>query len=120
MNVMRVKDYKRKPDEKESKLFARVTVRRSDTQLDQTLRQLEFRINQIKNFLRIGFDAFYQNAPEACTYKFVTCEYRPLCMAQEKDLIEMIADGNYRQEEWHPYDADGAKSNVEIAHRFEA
>jgi hypothetical protein len=114
MNLIRVHEYKRKPTEKDAKLFSRVNVQRTDSQLDQTLRQFEFRINQIKNFLRVGFDAFYQSAPDACMHKFGVCEYLPLCMAQEKELVEMIMYGEYKEEEWVPYDIAGAKTIVDV------
>jgi hypothetical protein len=116
INIIMVKDYKKDPKgEKDLKLFQRIVVTKSDSQLDQALHQFEFRVNQIKNFLRVGFDAFYQNAPEACSYRFVQCDYFPLCMAQEKELIEMlITGGAFRVEPWSPYDLEGAKVEVEF------
>jgi hypothetical protein len=118
INIIMVKDYKKPTEKREQKLFQRVFTSRGDTQLDQTIRQFEFRINQIKNFLRIGFDAFYQNAPDACSFHFTTCDYMPLCMAQEKELIEMLMDGgNYKREAWSPYDLEGAQVKMEVEAR---
>jgi hypothetical protein len=117
MNIIMVKDYKKQTEQQDAQLFRRCVVSRTDSQLDQTIRQLEFRINQVKNFLRIGFDAFYQNAPDACTFKWNTCEYMPLCQSQEADLIEMIWHGNYKEEEWIPYDLEGANVEIEIEAR---
>jgi hypothetical protein len=117
VNVIFVKDYKKPTEKKDENLFRRVTVSRTDDQLDQTIRQLEFRINQIKNFLRIGFDAFYQNAPDACRSHFHTCEYAILCQSQEKELIEMLMAGSFREEIWEPYDLEAATLSVEIQAR---
>lgn len=114
VNCIRVKDYKKSNADKDNKLFTRVVVQRSDAQLDQTLKQVEMKISQIKNFCRVGFDAFYQNAPDACFYKWVPCEYLPLCTAQNQEMIEMLMDGGFREEVWHPYDKDGAKKEVKL------
>jgi hypothetical protein len=117
VNVIMVKDYKKQTEEKDDKLFRRVHVSRTDSQLDQVLRQYEFRLHQVKNFLRIGFDAFYQAAPDSCFFKWNACEYLPLCQAQEKDAIEMIMNGFYKREEWCPYDLEGSSVKVEIEAR---
>jgi hypothetical protein len=118
INIIMVKDYKKPTEKRDLKLFQRVFVTKTNLQLDQTLREYEFRINQIKNFLRVGFDAFYQNAPNACSFKFTPCEYMPLCLAQEKELIEMLMNGgNYKREAWSPYDLGGSEVKVELEAR---
>ena len=118
VNCMMVKEYKKPRNDADSKFFSRVPVRFTDDQLDQALRQFEFRINQIKNFLRVGFDAFYQCAPKACTYNYSRCAYFPLCMAQEKEVIEMlIAGGSYVMNDWVPYDLENAPIKVEVEAR---
>jgi hypothetical protein len=117
VNCIMVKDYKKPTEKKDENLFRRVIVSRNDDQLDQTIRQLEFRINQIKNFLRIGFDAFYQNAPDACFFRYHACEYHILCQSQEKELIEMLMTGSFREEAWAPYDLEGKNVAVEIEAR---
>jgi hypothetical protein len=36
-------------------------------------------------------------------------------MAKERDLIEMIMwGGGYKEEEWQPYDIEGAKSKIDV------
>jgi hypothetical protein len=120
VNIIRVKEYK--TVNKDDKLFSRQYVTRTTAQLDQFLQQLEFRISQVKNFLRIGFDAFYQNAPEACTKWGRICEYMPLCQAQDSDSVEaLINGGGYVVEAWEPFDLKGAKSMVALVPKtFEA
>lgn len=124
VNAIFVKEYKRGTLGKEHKLCRRVTTTRTDAQLDQTLRQIEMKIRLVKNFCALGFDAFYQNAPGACTHKFKLCEYHALCMAQDKGLVTMLM-GSYDKREWEPYaiygDAYGERSHVEIKPKvFEA
>jgi hypothetical protein len=109
LNIIRLKDYKKKTEEREAKLWSRVHINKTPAQLNDTLLQFDFRMKQIKQALEIGFPAFYQNGPDACKQYFTQCEYFPLCQAQDADLIQMLMYGNYIQREWSPYEIEGIK-----------
>lgn len=115
INAIRVKDYKRAKVNKEDddRLWNRFITKRSSTQLDQRLKQIEVQIEQIKRCIDKGFDGFWQNAPQACFYRFKQCPYVPLCKAQTPELVEIvISGGGYKVEKWEPYDIVKESSRV--------
>jgi hypothetical protein len=114
VNVIRVKDFKRDTEKNEIKIFSRVIIRKNDRQLDDTLQQFNNEIGEVKRAIQIGFPAFYQTCPDACTSFFHLCEYHPLCQAQDRDLIHMIMRENYVQREWFPYDIEGLPNDKEL------
>jgi len=108
VNVLRVKDFKRgDPEDNDQKLFVRGIAERTPQQIDARMRQINLQIALIKKFLEIGVDAFYMNAPWACN-AFGECEYKPICNLDggDAEMIQMIVQGGYRKEEWHPYDTE--------------
>jgi hypothetical protein len=113
VNILRIKDYKRgAPEDNDQKLFMRTIVKRSHDQVDARMRQINLQMKLIKQFLAIGEDAFYMNAPFACN-AFGDCEYKPLCgiASGDPELVQMVLDGGYKKEEWHPYqDAEPKKT----------
>lgn len=109
VNIIRVKDFKRgSPEDTDQRLFMRHVVERTPAQIDARMRQIDLQINLIKNFLHIGLDAFYMNAPFACN-AFGDCEYKPLCAVsddQDSEMMQMVVNGGYTKTEWHPYEIE--------------
>jgi len=104
INGIRVKDYKRgDPKENAEKLFDRVETERTDAQLEQHMRHVNFQLGQIKQSINIGVDGFPMET-NSCNGKYGECEYKRLCLAKDDYVIQLLAEGSYREEAWHPYE----------------
>lgn len=116
INAIRVKQFKRGGGNagKEDRLFSRCMTSRTDEQLDQRLRQIDYQIAEIRQQIDNGFDAFYMKAPESCMAFNVPCEYTMLCVAQTEELIQLIVEPNYVRREWSPYEIFEKAESKEI------
>lgn len=104
INAIRVKDFKRgDPEENTEKLFGRIETYRSDEQLELHLRHANYQLKQINNSILEGLAGFPMET-NSCHTKYGECEYRKLCMARSDFMIQLLAEGQYVEQRWSPYE----------------
>ena len=83
------------------KMFSRLYTHRTPEQLDARAIQIRAHMKTIQMMRRMGPDAYYQNAPNACN-TWGGCGFRGICLAHDVNVMESLVKSNYVHREWSP------------------
>ena len=94
------------------KVFARSWIKPTFEQVQDRAKEIRETIIDLKAARTRGINAFYKNAPAACTM-WGGCSFLPICSSRTADVAQLIAAGSYKTKHWFPY------KELENAKRFE-
>jgi hypothetical protein len=103
VNALFVKDYKReaKNGSNDDKLFSRIETSRTESELEQTLEGVNFKLGQIQDSINTcNIFGFPKNAPYACYGKYGACQFTPLCKCKDENLINILMNTSYEKREF--------------------
>lgn len=90
-------------EKKDSKRFLRIRTNRAEEQITSRINEIKHELSLLHTFNKLGFDAYYMNAPQACNY-YGRCAYAILCLCRGKGMRDHLSQTEFVTKKWMPFD----------------